>query len=202
MTSISHLFSDLSASRQSVPQGGGDTASEEGLEDIKLASFEAGYQAGWDDAIKSRSDEAERLTSDFVQAIEDMSFTYHEAYAKLAATLRPLLSSMITQLLPQTVTRAVEAHLLEQLDALIDAGKDNAIELAVAPDKVAYVRDLLEQRLTVPFTVAGEEALSSGQAYLRVNKVEREINLDAVRDTILAALDTYLDATGAEVSDD
>jgi len=63
MMSIAHLLDDFAASGQSE-QG---LIQEVELEEERLASFEKGYQAGWDDAVKSQVADGRRITADLAQ---------------------------------------------------------------------------------------------------------------------------------------
>ncbi|MFK7834715.1 MAG: hypothetical protein AB8B60_00715 [Sulfitobacter sp.] len=196
MISVSHLYSDLSAFKaadSAIPQ-----MLDEEVEDAKLSSFEAGYQAGWEDAIKAQDHEETKLTADFVQHLQDLSFTYQEAYAKLTAGMQPLIMRMIKTVLPEAIHQGLGVQLVNQINGLLDAQSENVIELAVAPEKYASVDALLKEHMTIPFAITQEQSLSAGQVYLRVNKAEREINLDAVLVEVTQAVDAFFYAVTPE----
>ena len=164
---------------------------EEGLEELKLDSFEDGYQAGWEDAVKAQASDKDRAVAEMVQCLQDLSFTHQEAFVKLNSAMRPLLTKIATSLLPDLAKGALGPHVLQQLDELINDNAQNAIEIAVAPENLEPLQELLEGRVKSPFLITPEPALSSGQVYLRTNCTEREINLDAVMDGITAALNAF-----------
>ncbi len=173
--------------------------SQEELEGAKLDSFEAGYQDGWDDAIKAQGQTDAKLTEDFVQTIQDMSFTYQEAYVKLSEGMRPILISLVTKLLPKIAEQSIGPQINQQLAELMDQEGRNIIEIAVAPEKQALIEKLVSENTSAPFTVTSEQALSSGQIYLRVNDREREINLDAVLEGATSAIEAFFHSDKKEI---
>jgi flagellar biosynthesis/type III secretory pathway protein FliH len=187
---LSYLYQDFgSPGPTEEPE---DTTDEEAREELRLKGFEAGYQAGWEDAVKAQEGTQARLSADVAQNLQDMSFTYHEVYAKLAAAMRPLMTQMVTCLLPEVSGPALAMQIRAQIDALISTQADNAIEIATAPESLPALRVLLEREdCQTPFSFVAEEALSAGQAYLRVNAAEREIDLDAVRASIAEAVEAF-----------
>jgi flagellar assembly protein FliH len=195
---LSHRYSDFGDLAAT-----GDEAlsrSESSLEDEKLQAFENGYQAGWDDAVKAHADDQGRIAADFAQNLQEMSFTYVEASAKLTRAMRPLMEQIVTKLLPELARQTLGLHLLEQLDALADAQLADAIEITVSPSNLDAMSALMETQPNAPFTLKTEAALSEGQVYLRVGGKERQINLDAVTKGIGDALEAFFDQAGQEPS--
>ncbi len=177
------------------------THSEDQIEDIRLTGFEAGYQAGWDDAVKAQGDSEAKLTADFVNTLQDMSFTYHEAYAKLNEGMKPLFSQLITKLLPEVAAQSLGLQILEQITAIAPVEHGATIEIVVSPGKEDTIRTLLEEQAAVPFVLATEPSLPGGQVYLRAGTTEREINLDAVLDGIRSAFTAFFHTTQEEPKD-
>lgn len=199
MTSVSHLYADFGRLAGSNSPAGAIGLDPDEVEDLKLNSFESGYRAGWDDAVKATGEEQKQLSAEFVQQLQDMSFTYHEAYTKLSKTMQPLMTRFVTKLLPEVAHQGLGLHLMDQISKLMDQQSDNAIELTVAPQTRATVEELLEERLAVPFAVAEDSSLHTLQVYLRVSDVERQINLDEILTGIGEAVDAFFDTIDAEV---
>lgn len=201
MSSLSHLYDDFGAMTRKAKTETTAEQTEDQNAEAKLASFESGYKAGWDDAIKATEDENNRLSGDLVQRFEDLSFTYHEAHAKLSTAMKPLLARFVTKLLPDVMHRALHAQLIDQIGTLIEAQSENAIEVAVAPAQQEVIETLLADHVSIPFIVKAETALTEGQIYLRVNQTEREINLDEVLAGISDAVDAFLHDLEAETKE-
>ncbi|MGC1497563.1 MAG: hypothetical protein WA790_17300 [Sulfitobacter sp.] len=181
-----HDFADLT--------GNGDVSkdlNEDSGDETKLQFFEEGYQAGWEDAVKAHETARDRVATDFAQNLQDMSFTYHEAYGKLSSAMQPLLSQIITKLLPDLRSKIIGAHVLAQMTDLMRDQSDNAIEIAVSPTNLDTLNEILSVGTNVPFMITAEPALGDGQVYLRVNQEEREIDFDAVTSGISEALDAF-----------
>ena len=74
--SIAHLLEDFT-----LQAGGGQlhVLDEDALEEQRLASFEQGYSAGWEDAVQAQEQSRGQVSAELAKSLEDMSFTYHEA---------------------------------------------------------------------------------------------------------------------------
>lgn len=201
MTSLSHRYPDFGTVHPPSLGGEGAAVSDDTLEDIQLASFDAGYQAGWEDAVKANTTDVDRAAVNMAQNLQDMSFSHHEAYLKLSSAMKPLLRQILDRLLPKSARQMVGMHILEQLTDLMDGYADKAIEIVVSPNNLDDIQNLLNDMVRVPFALSADEALTNGQAFLRVGEAEREINLDAVLSGISEAVDAFYDQTKEEMTD-
>ena len=59
------------------------------LEDEKLAAYDTGYRAGWDDANAAQSDDQTRMKADLARNLQTLGFTYHEARTHILKALWP-----------------------------------------------------------------------------------------------------------------
>ncbi|MEP5731463.1 MAG: hypothetical protein ABJL67_19065 [Sulfitobacter sp.] len=192
MTSMSHLYSDLSAFKNV-----GATLThflEEDVEDAKLSSFEGGYKAGWDDAAKAQNAEDTQLRADILQQLQDMSFTYHEAYSKLTAGMQPLMLRLIKSVLPVAIQKTLGAHIVNEINMLVENQTDGLLELAVSAEGHATIAALLEDQTEIPFSITSDPTLSDAQVFLRIDNVEREINLDTILAQVTDAVDAFFHA--------
>lgn len=172
------------------------------VEDAKLQAFEDGYQAGWEDALKAHEGAKEKISADFSQNLQDMSFTFHEAYAKIGIAMKPLLSQIVSKVLPKLTHKTMAAHVLAQMSDLIANEAEHAIEIAVSPRNLDALTEMLQGATNIPFEIIAEPALGEGQVYLRANSQEREINLDAVTCGISEALDAFFQQIEQEPQND
>lgn len=199
MASLSHHYRDLGAPID--PTGPLTAEEDDALADMQLVSFDKGYQAGWEDALKAHERDAGTAAVGIAQNLQDMAFTHREAYLKLSSAMKPLLSLIVQQLLPPVAQKVLGAHLLEQLASLMDTHADAAIEIVVSPDNLADLQALLSDMARLPFTLTGDPQLGGGQAYLQVGNAEQEINLDAVLSGISEALEAFFDQSKEEMND-
>ncbi|MFT6674855.1 MAG: flagellar assembly protein FliH [Sulfitobacter sp.] len=186
-------FSDLGSPSLSPDEGGSDA-----LANAKLEAFEGGYQAGWDDATKAHKTDQQRLAADLAQNLQDMSFTYHEAFSKLSLAMKPLLTKIVSTILPGLAKKALAGHIMQQMSELIEAQSENAIQIAVAPENLPQIQALLDPEMHLSFDLTADATLVGGQVIVRAARGEREIDLDAMLVEITGAMDAFFENTQPE----
>ncbi|MBD3665522.1 hypothetical protein H9Q16_16435 [Sulfitobacter sp. TSTF-M16] len=192
MPSLSHRYRDFGASEDgaSLAVEGAHSAADE---DAELEAFDTGYRAGWEDAVKALEGGTDAAARGIAQTLQDMAFTLREATAHLHAAMQPLMQQIVNKLLPKIARPVIGAQIIEQIGLLTEQTAEYAIEITVAEDSLEGLQDLLGDQTIGPFTLAGDPKLRIGQAYLRVNQTEREINFDAVLAGISEAFDAFYD---------
>lgn len=165
------------------------------LEEARLAAYEQGYAAGWDDANAAVSDEQARLRLDLARNLQALGFTYHEARLHVLRGIEPLLQDIVTRLLPELARAALAPLILDTLMPLATTMADAPITLVIAPGSRAAAEALLDQRGSLPLTLREEPSLGEGQAYLRLGDTETRIDLDRAIAEITAALRGFYDLT-------
>ncbi|QUJ76308.1 hypothetical protein KDD17_15635 [Sulfitobacter albidus] len=189
MSSVAHLYPDLGSL---IPDGAEADIVIEEIQDEKLRAYEEGYQAGWTDAEKNVTEEQARVGAEFVHTLQDLSFTYHEALARLNRGLRPMFEQMVSTLLPRSVGPALQAHLVSELLTLTQTQTEGQVVLKVSDSDLMTIETLLEDaELKMPVSVEAEPGLAPNQLMLSLDTVEREINLDSVTQEIAAALSAF-----------
>ncbi|MEB8387678.1 flagellar biosynthesis protein [Rhodobacteraceae bacterium KMM 6894] len=194
--SIAHLLEDFG----SGPASHTISMSDVSLEEQRLQSFESGYKAGWEDAVKAQNQDAARISTDFAANLEDLSFTFQEAQSSLMSALRPLLTGMVASVLPRLAHDTLGARVIETLEDMARTATGGGAELVTSPDNVEALEKLLQDNNIMPAKVTGEVSLGEGQVHLRLGKSEREIDLDTVLSQIDTALSGFLDDLPADIS--
>ena len=128
LMSITHMLEDFGETRRGTPV----SITELSLEEERLEAFERGYQAGWDDCAKSQMEESRRITADLAQNLQDLSFTYEEAYAAVMQALHPLLEQMIAAVLPRLARDSLVPRLVETVHDIAREHGHQAIGIAAA----------------------------------------------------------------------
>lgn len=184
---IAHLLEDFAPQTPVVAM---PEINETEIEEQKLASYETGYSAGWDDAVTAKDNEVTKISSELASSLEDLSFTFHEAQSQLLETLDPMFKVLTSAVLPDAMAASFGHHIVDQLTDMAKSQADQPINIVVSPGEGAAVRALLTRSFSVPVTVREDVGLSAGQAYLKVGGVERELNsaalIDAIKDSIEA----------------
>ncbi|EDZ47804.1 hypothetical protein [Leisingera daeponensis] len=186
---IAHLLEDFGFETPAEPVV--PAVSEDVLEEQRLASFEKGYSAGWDDAVTAKDQETTRISAELANSLEDLSFTYHEAQAQLLDSLDPMFKVLTSAILPDAMAASFGHHIVDQLAGMAKGQTDQPMQIVVSPGEGAPVRNLLPQNFSVPVTVREDSTLSSGQAYLSVGSTECEINCDALLESIQDSIEAF-----------
>ena len=95
------------------------------IEEAKLAAYEQGYKAGWDDAAAAQSEDQTRIRADLARNLQQLSFTYQEARAHILKAVEPLLEEMVNRRLPDTARETLAPLVLERM------GRDPAVSSSV-----------------------------------------------------------------------
>ncbi|MBC7142573.1 MAG: flagellar biosynthesis protein [Rhodobacteraceae bacterium] len=161
------------------------------LEECRLAAYEQGYTAGWDDAVAAQDGEIARLRADLGRNLEDLSFTYHEAHSHVLRTLEPLLHDMVTKVLPAIARESLGQMVLDHLRPMAKDLADQPVTLVANPANRELLENLVVAEAAFPLTFREEPSLGDGQVYLRLGEAESRIDLDGVISAISAAVSAF-----------
>ncbi|MEC3861564.1 ABC transporter ATP-binding protein [Mesobacterium sp. TK19101] len=164
----------------------------EALEVLKLASFEEGYKAGWDDAVKAQRGDFHRVSSDLAQNLQDLSFTYHEAVNHVVNATAPMLRQMVETLLPALGRDVLALHLADRLRTVLDGLDKPDVIIAVSPADHDTVAPMLDQVTSLPVRLQSDPMLGAGQADIRFGDTESRIDLGEVLEGISALVESFL----------
>ncbi len=174
--SIAHLLEDYGVYAAGTPVSITDIS----LEEQRLEAFEKGYQAGWDDSVKAQSEDARRVSTDLAQNLQDLSFTYQEAYAGVLSSLEPLLRGMVDAVLPHAAQKTLGSRISDMLFDLAKEHGQQPVQIVTAPSNGAAIEELLTEEPPLPVTVETEASLGDGQVIVRIGNAEHEVNLSEV----------------------
>ncbi len=163
------------------------------LEETKLAAYDSGYAAGWEDAAAAQSDDQTRVQADLARNLQGLSFTFHEARQHVLRALQPLMSEMVGRLLPALARETLSQVVLEVVMPTAEKLADTPITLVLNPAARVPVEALLEQATGLPLIVTEEPSLSEGQVYLKFGGTETQVNLDRATAEITAAVRGFFD---------
>jgi flagellar biosynthesis/type III secretory pathway protein FliH len=170
------------------------------MEDAKIASFEQGYTAGWDDATSAQSDDQTRIRADLARNLQSLAFTYHEARAHVLQAIRPLIVEMTGRLLPVLARESLAPVVLEALMPMADGLADAPLTLVLNPAVRASVEQLLEQATSLPLVIEEEASLSEGQVYIRFGPSETRVDLTQATTDIATAVHAFFSVAQQEKS--
>lgn len=162
-------------------------------EEMRLAAFEKGYTAGWDDAVAAQEGEESRLRADLARNLQDLSFTYHEARIHVLRAMEPLLHDMVAKVLPAVARQSLGPIALEALRPLAEEMADAPVSVVLNPANRETVAAFLTAGEVIPLHFVEEPSLGEGQVYLRLGDAETRIDLDGVIAAIGAAISAYFE---------
>lgn len=158
------------------------------LEESKLAAYDQGYSAGWEDAAAAQSDDQTRVRADLARNLQSLGFTYHEARNHVLRAVEPLLKQVVGRLLPALARETFAPVVLEILMPMAEKLGDEPVTLVLSPTSRPAVEALLSQTTGLPITIVDEPSLGEGQAYLRLGGSETQVDLDRATSEIAAAV--------------
>lgn len=154
----------------------------------RVAAYEQGYKAGWDDAAEAESKDQMRIGADFARTLQELSFTFHEARAHVIKSMEPLLREVVDTLLPKLVSETLCQTILEELRPMIAEGGDGPVEILVSPGSRPALEGLMAGFDTIAVRLTEETSLADGQAYLRLGHIERQVDLTGAMARITEAV--------------
>ncbi len=192
MTSLMHLYRDFGDSAETAEPALPASISQDALEDIKLESFERGYSAGWEDALKAQSGSRTEAANSFIAGLQDISFGYHEARAGLIKAMQPVLTDIMAKLLPEAAQATLGAQVIEQLTEMLRKSADQSVRIEATKENLDALEELVDGAIPPPFVCVPNSDLGPTQVVLQVGAEEREIDLDQVILGISAAMAGFL----------
>ena len=158
------------------------------LEEAKLAAYESGYTAGWDDAAAAQSEDQGRLQADLARNLQNLGFTYQEARVHVLRAIEPLMTEMVGRLLPAIAREALAPVVLAEVMPMAAKLAGTPITLVLNPAARPAIEALLERAPGLPVTLQEELSLGEGQVYLRLGQLETKIDLSRATQEIAAAV--------------
>ena len=164
------------------------TTQASAIEEGKLAAYEQGYKAGWDDAAAAQDEDQTRIRADFSRNLQQLAFTYQEARSHVLKGVEPLLKEMVSRLLPDMARETLAPMVLEQVMPMAEELADQPVALVVNPAMRAPVETLIAQATGLPMHIVEEPSLAEGQVYIRLGGAETKVDLTRVTADIAAAV--------------
>ncbi|MEO9457582.1 MAG: hypothetical protein ABJG56_01240 [Lentilitoribacter sp.] len=159
----------------------------------KLLAFDAGYQAGWDDATAARQVSDTNLCDALVENLQEISFSFHEAKSGLINEVRPLFDEVLDTLLPEVIRMSIGPHIMEQISSLAREASDQLILVEVSSDDFSSLRAFFEAQNLSSFELKEQVEFTAGQVLLRIGGKEIEIDFEQTLREIKASINNLFD---------
>lgn len=158
------------------------------VEEAKIAAYEQGYSAGWEDASAAQQSDQGRIRADLARNLQSLSFTFQDARGHVLQAIRPLILEMTSRLLPEIAREALAPTVLDVLMPLADQMADVPLTLVLNPAVRDRVEGILTQATGLPIVIEEEPSLGEGQVYIRFGATETKVDLTRVTADITAAV--------------
>jgi len=168
------------------------------LEDEKLASYDKGYRAGWDDANAAQTEDQIRIRAELARNLQSLGFSYHEARTHILKAIEPLMLQVVGRLLPEIARETLAPFVLETLMPLAEGLGDSPVVLVLNPTARPAIEALLEQATGLPVTIQEEPTLGEGQVFIKLGTVEAQVDLDQATADIAAAVRGFFELPGKD----
>lgn len=199
MMSMSHLFQDFGTLKPENADKKSMSAEE--VEDLKLHSFEGGFQAGWDEALKAQAETTAHVSEGLAASLQSASFEYHELRKSLQVSVQTIMGEVVDTVLPLAARASLGVHICDLIKSISQDALDRSIEIVVSPGREAAVHDVLTGELSDPFKVVVDPMMSPNQARLRLGPKEIDVDLDKTVAEIASAVGSYFETQKSEVND-
>lgn len=161
------------------------------VEEAKVASFEQGYTAGWDDAVAAQQGDQARIRADLARNLQSLSFTFQDARSHVLQSIKPLILEMVNRLLPEVAREALAPTVLEAVMPMADDLADTPLTLVLNPAVRGQIEDLLTQATGLPMVIEEEPTMPDGQVYIRFGASETKVDLGQVTTDIAIAVRAF-----------
>lgn len=167
----------VSASSQSVD-----------FENWRLAAFEEGYKAGWDDGTTAQADQANAISDEFAKNLQELSFTYHEVHHQAQTAFSRFLSEFVAQIVPAFLQHANASSILDQLSDLALSDNASEVKLTCSDQRVEFIKRIATKEIPMPISVVTDPGLNKDEVQLTVGNETRQIDFGAVAKEIQQVL--------------
>lgn len=149
-------------------------------EKLRESAFEQGYAAGWQDALEHmrNEDALRRIAAE--EALQAISFSYHEAHAALQDAFVALTETLIAKVMPELARHALPARVAAELKAIAAQNTTLPLRLACAPTAVATLTPIIATAPGITIDLVPEPSFTDAQVALSIGAQERRIDFDAL----------------------
>ena len=190
-------FSNVLADFSGASQPGSETASgaNEALEDEKLKSFEDGYSAGWDDAMKAQEERGKKLSSALHEAVANAKATQEDAFRAFSQSNSTFVSALLDVVFPNLATEVLSLqikNLVSKYEADLD---DVSFEVLVSPEQLEVFSKFVSEQKLEGVTVVARDAVLYDQVIMKFLNQEQQLDINALLDELRLLCSHILETT-------
>ena len=186
MIALSGLLQNFDSAEKKQPSD--SELSFESLEDEKLHSFEAGYGAGWDDALKAQENRAKLLC----EALDDKVKQFDTSEAKIREDLTSCLLDVHRAIVECFFEGAEHAAIGNLLSARVSdelrRQAESRLTLYVSHDQIEAVQLAIGETFQHRVAIELDPDLPQKSVVLKSNRIELRLEFDSFLDDIRSTL--------------
>jgi flagellar assembly protein FliH len=160
-------------------------------EEKRLAAYETGYKAGWDDAVEAEANTQRRIRADLARNLQEMSFTYHEARTAVLKQIEPLMQGIVSRVLPELARDTLGHTIAARLQPLARGAAEPPVRMLCSPTERETLLEALGDQDFLPLEVEADPLLAEGQVHLKFGDTEEMIDLDSAIRSISGAVAAF-----------
>lgn len=189
MSSTSHLYENFAlTAKQPLEQS---QLSEEEIEDSKLASFEAGYSSGWEDALRAHEDSKTAVSAALKDCFDRANLSRDAAFGQFISAAETLIDGIAKQILPAISQEVLGQHVRDIISDFARSAVDKPIVITVSAEDYDSLVKLSADWLPEPAQLKSDASLRGGQADLRLGETETHVDLAEVIAEVSRAVDAF-----------
>ncbi len=174
--------------------------SDVSLEEEKLAAFEKGYQAGWEDSNAASNEARGSHSADLIDAFREISCSLKESQCDLMFQVKPLLDQIVSTFLPKIAQNTLGPKINEVVHEMLDAHGHQPIQIHCATEHVNELQNTLYECEGMPISIAEDPQLKIGQVHVKFGGLEEQaIDFTSVIDGITEVIDTFFKANTPDI---
>lgn len=160
-------------------------------EEAKIASYEQGYAAGWEDSAAAVTRLNETISADFSHSLQELSFTYHEAHGQILRAMEPLLREMVNGFLPEVARATLAPLIIGKCLEIATTLANIPVEIVISPTNRASLDALIADQIGLPVTIIEETSMAEGQAVIRFSEAETRLDVSEALHDAISAVDAF-----------
>ncbi len=161
------------------------------LDEMKLAAYERGYVAGWEDSERQAEREALERRAAVERQLESLNFTYHDARGHVLRAMEPVLCAMLETVIPDAARAALIPEVIAQLLPLAQGVSEAPVTLRVAAGNRADFEAALAGLVLPPLEIRESVDLGPGQAEIDFDHKETRVDLAEAAGALHGAISRF-----------
>lgn len=165
---------------------------ERRIEGVREEAYQAGFVAGQGEATESHLEDQSRLTSEFIEALDDARMTNEAARRHVALSLAPVLAALARTVAPALAEAGLAAEVERLAARALAAAPEARLRLRVAPEMTPRIVQILAAR-GIEATVEPAPELLPREVQIFWDQGYDHLDLDACAAEVVARIAACID---------